>query len=197
MVVYWASMSYCIDCLSHIYLRSLTRRLSISMLLWDCSIPARLRRNGTSCRYLSTSDSFRAWNSVWVKGNKLKAWDLKKNEGEAEQSIATSQLKIKKNKRMFCYMQPHLYIIITIVHVSQWHLQTHMISPSQVSSPAEQLFLFSSGRLKHGDTSFGSLWVLACAFMCRNMCVLGGVCVCVHLSTSVLLLHLPNAWWSL
>lgn len=104
---------------------------------------------------------------------------LKEKWGRGRTVNSNFTVKNEKNKSTFCYMQPHLYIMIMTVHVSQWHLQTCMISLLQVSSPAVQLFLFSSGRLKHGDTSFGSLWALGCVFMCRNMCVLMCVCVCV------------------
>lgn len=81
-------------------------------------------------------------------------------------------------------MHTHHYITTRTAHISQWHLQLHLISLSQVSSPAVQLFPFFQGKteawhllLLSGDSGM-------CVFMCAD--------VCIHLSISVLLLHLPR-----
>lgn len=59
----WLPHLSCID------LKSLTWSLSISMLLWDCSIPAQLREWHITGMF---PDSFRAQVSVCVKANKQK-----------------------------------------------------------------------------------------------------------------------------
>lgn len=84
-------------------------------------------------------------------------------------------------------MHPHHYMISTHFTVTP---RATFIFPSQVSSLAVQLFLLFQGKteawwyhlLLSGNSEM-------CVFMCAD--------VCVHLSISLPLLHLPKAWWSL
>lgn len=81
-LLHWLSVSY-ISKITHLK----TLHLRVVMGLQH---PCTAEREWHITGILSTSDSFRAQVPVWVKANKQKTWDLKENEGEAEQSITTS-----------------------------------------------------------------------------------------------------------
>lgn len=118
---------------------------------------------------LSTSDSFRAQVSVWVKANKQKIWDLKKNEGKAEQSITTSELKMKK-KSIFGTCTPST---TSSPEQPTFHGDTLSCIWSPHRRFLPQLFSYShffKGRLKHDDISCCSLGALGCVCSCVQMC---------------------------
>lgn len=159
-------MPCCIDCLSHIYLKSLTWRLSISMLLWDCCIPAQPRGNDTSRRYFV--DFWQLRSTSFSVGKSKQAEDLRLKEKWGRRRTVNNNF-IVKNEKIKAFFGTCTPFTTLSLEQPTFHSDTYSRIWSSHHRFPPQLFSYShffKGRLKHDDVACCSLGALGCVCSC-------------------------------